>query len=69
MEEERARKEKDIQQKAKMAKDDCNTQNIPKELESRNRSLSEVHKSITKKRATQEEELCTAEASTRWHQN
>ena len=52
MEEEKARKEKDMQQNAKTAKEDPDTQNTPKELESRKRSLSEVHKTITKKEAT-----------------
>ena len=60
MEEEKSRKEKDTQQNAKLTKKDHDTQNIPKELKSRKRSCSEVHKTITKKQATQEEELCTA---------
>ena len=37
------------------AYDDHDTQNIPKELETRKRLLSEVHKPITQKQATQEE--------------
>ena len=52
-----------MQKNAKMAKEDHDTHSIPKELESRNRSLSEAHKAIRKKQATQEEELHTAEAS------
>ena len=61
MEEEKASKEKDMQQNAKTAKEDHDTQKIPKELASRKMSLSEMHKTITKKQATQEEELRTAE--------
>ena len=61
MEEEKSIEEKDTQQNVKLTKQDHDTQNIPKELESRKRPCSEVHKTITKKQATQEEELCTAE--------
>ena len=41
MEEQKARKDKDMQQNAKTDNEDEDTQNIPKELESRKRSLSE----------------------------
>ena len=75
IEEEKARKEKDMQQNAKMDNEDHDTQNIPKELESRKRSLLEVQNTITKKQASQEEELRPLERifrkseSIRCHQN
>ena len=54
-------KDKDMHQKAKTANEYQDTQNIIKYLKSRKWSLSEVHKSIIKEQATQEEELITEE--------
>ena len=57
----KSRNEMDMQQKAKTDNADQDTHDIILKLESRKWSLSEEHNSITKERATQQEELCTAE--------